>query len=271
MAIPANGLIAHYTMDNISGTTLIDETGNYNGTITGADTVPGFAGNALQIDGSDTITSGLVLSGSESIGFWIHIPSSTTGYASIGINGSDYAIEIGPPSAPHIHSYHGAAVIPFANSYFAGKYDDWHHVYLQHISGNVALFIDGVALFSGGATFSTSQQMKLFVYGSGTYKVDRIAIYNRALSSAEILSLYNEDVPPAYEVQGALTQDLVAIIQEVRVYDATSGALVGSTISNATGAYQVDLNSDNPVYVMAIANNGYRPLVHGPITPQEKI
>jgi hypothetical protein len=46
-------LVAFYTMDNISGSTLVDETVNNNdGTITGAVAVSGKIGNALDFDGS---------------------------------------------------------------------------------------------------------------------------------------------------------------------------------------------------------------------------
>src|SRR5690554_7200851 len=49
--IPENGLLAHYTMENISGGTLIDETGNYDGTIYGATIGAGY----LDFDGSDRV------------------------------------------------------------------------------------------------------------------------------------------------------------------------------------------------------------------------
>lgn len=49
--IPTDGLVAWYTMDNISGSTLVDEMGNYNGTINGSPTqVSGLIGQALSFD-----------------------------------------------------------------------------------------------------------------------------------------------------------------------------------------------------------------------------
>ena len=47
--IPTDGLVAWYTMDNISGSTLVDEMGNYNGTIYGATPGSGF----LDFDGTN--------------------------------------------------------------------------------------------------------------------------------------------------------------------------------------------------------------------------
>lgn len=49
--VPTDGLVAWYTMDNISGSTLVDEMGNYDGTIYGSvPTVAGVDGFALQPD-----------------------------------------------------------------------------------------------------------------------------------------------------------------------------------------------------------------------------
>lgn len=53
---PAGGIpepYIYYTMDNIVGSTLVDEKGNSNGTITGATTTSGVIGNALSFDGVD--------------------------------------------------------------------------------------------------------------------------------------------------------------------------------------------------------------------------
>lgn len=47
-AIPADGLVAWYTMEKVSGSYLLDETGNYNGVIYGATDI----GGALYFDGS---------------------------------------------------------------------------------------------------------------------------------------------------------------------------------------------------------------------------
>lgn len=46
-------LIAAYTMDNISGTTIIDEVGVYNGTNNSATTVSGIVGSALSLSGAN--------------------------------------------------------------------------------------------------------------------------------------------------------------------------------------------------------------------------
>lgn len=52
-SIPTNGLVTHLTMNNVSGTTIIDETGNYNGTITGATQVDGIVDKCMYYDGSN--------------------------------------------------------------------------------------------------------------------------------------------------------------------------------------------------------------------------
>lgn len=65
--------ITLYTMDNIIGSTLVDETGNHNGTITGATAVTGHMGNALSFDGAgDYVQCGSAgQSTSFSLSLWI--------------------------------------------------------------------------------------------------------------------------------------------------------------------------------------------------------
>jgi hypothetical protein len=68
-------------MENISGSTLIDDAGNYNATITGATVASGFTGNALQFvrstanNANDTLdtTYKLPLSGDFSLNFKLYI------------------------------------------------------------------------------------------------------------------------------------------------------------------------------------------------------
>lgn len=56
--IPTDGLQLRYTMSNITGSTLFDETGNYDGTITGATQVASPTGFALDFSGSDYVDTG---------------------------------------------------------------------------------------------------------------------------------------------------------------------------------------------------------------------
>lgn len=55
--MPTEGLVAHYTMESISGSTLLDETGSHDGTIFGATQVAGLGGQALDFDGTNDYVS----------------------------------------------------------------------------------------------------------------------------------------------------------------------------------------------------------------------
>jgi hypothetical protein len=76
IASPAHpNLVAFYTMDNISGSTLIDESpNNEDSTITGALTVTGHIGNALEFNGApDHVTTPIIHSGTVvSISLWFN-------------------------------------------------------------------------------------------------------------------------------------------------------------------------------------------------------
>lgn len=75
-------LLAMYTMDNISGATLFDESPNSrDGTITGATTVTGIIGDGLNFDGSnDSVVAPHPQHTSlESMTFWFKPPTTTPG------------------------------------------------------------------------------------------------------------------------------------------------------------------------------------------------
>ena len=69
-------LVAFYTMDSISGSALIDETGNYDGTIYGATQTTGVIGDALSFNGTSDYVKGDIPTLSQfEISFWVSIDS----------------------------------------------------------------------------------------------------------------------------------------------------------------------------------------------------
>lgn len=95
--------------------------------------------------------------------------------------------------------------------------------------------------------------------------VDQVRVYGRPLTAAERTTLYEEPWP--YEARGLVSVDGTPLSTELRLYNAATGELVDIVNSDASGAYQKVLSSADPLYVMAVEPDGYRPLVHGPINP----
>ncbi len=100
--IPQEGLQVRYSMDDIIGTTLVSETGSYNGVITAATVEPGHVGNALRFNGSTAYvrTDGLPAIGSQrTLCVWFKPQTATPGSSSDGVlmaltNNSDTSINI---------------------------------------------------------------------------------------------------------------------------------------------------------------------------------
>lgn len=81
--IPTDGLVRHYTGDNVSGTTLIDETGGGNATlVNGPTVVAGYNGNAIQYDGTNdyaTLPANISFSGGITIAMRVKFNDLSTG------------------------------------------------------------------------------------------------------------------------------------------------------------------------------------------------
>ena len=89
-------------------------------------------------------------------------------------------------------------------TYSYTSYDVWHHVGFTFDgtqNPNMRLWIDGVNVASGNLwVTNVSMNGSIFNigfqdYGGGNYycfgSIDNVRVYNRALSSAEFLNLYN--------------------------------------------------------------------------------
>lgn len=94
IGIMPQNYIAYWTMDNIAGSTLVDETGTYDGSISGATTDVGVDGDCLSFDGADDSVS---FSGTVSplgslpaltLSAWIYWPSGAEGDLYSGIIGN---------------------------------------------------------------------------------------------------------------------------------------------------------------------------------------
>lgn len=195
--IPTDGLVAWYTMDNISGSTLVDEMGNYDATIDGATQVVGVDGQALSFDGSnDKVTSLGYVSGDTDMAwsFWFKTTQTSTG------------VLIGQDMASNYRAvFVGSSGIAFFSRTSTGGYKqtdaisgyqdgNWHHATVSQIGNVIHFRINDTiekSLDMGSRNDATTKSYLGWNGGSGSDnfwhsgQLDQVRIYNRELDTSE--------------------------------------------------------------------------------------
>lgn len=213
----SSGLIARWTLDEDSGTSASDSIGNSTGTMTGGlsatnDSSRGMAGRTLHLDGSsDYINMGnvLPLSGQQSftLSTWVYFDvdplTNTDFFIEKGNNywlwwhgGNNFAL-----SDNHlVFGYYGGGYRDFTTAW-TPQASRWYLVTVAHdaTADTVTFYVDGVQIGqSTTATYtlaSSTSNLNLGRRTSGNNYfdgyMDDVRIYNRALSTADVLALYN--------------------------------------------------------------------------------
>jgi len=210
------GLVSYWTMDNVSGNTLIDETGNNNGTIYGATQVDGKINKALSFDGVDDYVdcgdkSDFDFSSNDfTLSAWVYPMGQVGGWTrniitkwNTGSNkGTNefllsfygtaggtrhpiFAIESGTTT----YSCDSPEEIPLKQwSYILGKREgDYLHIYVNGVLKN-STYIGNVSVNNVGRSLNLGRLGISGYYFNGS--IDEVMIFNRALSLEEINKLY---------------------------------------------------------------------------------
>ncbi len=202
------GLVGWWKFDETKGTTTSDSSGFANHcTFTGSPTWQAAnlckRGSCINLNGSSYISCGTDSSlnygtGLTMMGWAKHTTLGTGPYVILAKNNNRYVLE----------TYLGGYVYGTITSgvdWWVGTLSpaipnaDWHHVVITHNASNsaVVFYVDGVVARSTTAAWSTDN-VGTFNIGSrvGGFNwngsLDDIRIYNRALSAAEITTIYNE-------------------------------------------------------------------------------
>jgi glucose/arabinose dehydrogenase/chitodextrinase len=208
----ATGLVAAYSFNEGTGTSVADASGNGNtGTINGATwVVAGKYGAALSFDGTNDL---VVINHSSSLSFstgmtleaWVLPTAAQSGWRTLIQKEVD---------AFFLHaSGGGAALQPTAGGTFNGSVDyfaptalavnTWSHVALTWNGSTMRLYINGVEAANharGGPMQTTTAPLR--IGGNSPYgefflgRIDEVRVYNRALSAAEIEADMNTPVGP---------------------------------------------------------------------------
>ena len=209
---PTNGLIAHWTMDDISGTSVPDKTGNgHTGTLTnGPIVVKGKLKNGVFFDGDDQYADfgsfteidafsvslwGKRRAGADALVTYDVVFGYNADYAGVAIKTSTFAFSVFNEGGSEIAAWQAGETTWQPD-------DEWHHiVYMQDGSGagsNVNVYFDGEELGSksvNAAAFNTFRlgQLATVVAGRAFGGIfDDVRIYNRELTSSEVLGIMGD-------------------------------------------------------------------------------
>ncbi|MCP4694603.1 MAG: hypothetical protein GY859_41630, partial [Desulfobacterales bacterium] len=234
-ATPQSRLIAWWTMDNIEGIALKDETGDFHGEINGdAGQESGYMDLALAFDGQDDsvnidpLADYLVEETDITISLWFNTTADEADDQEnllFSANETDGGalIRLGTGNAGGI--YH--AVNAEGGEYGAGFNDGaWHHlVLIQHADGQFEIIVDSAetaSLSKTPAAWSTADRYSLgqeWDAGASDHyqgRIDDVRLYNYALSQEEIRELYSDLDPPEVRSlsppDGAMAPPVEAIV-----------------------------------------------------------
>jgi len=254
------GLVAHWTMDDISGSSLIDISGNNDGIIHGAQTTAGRIGDALSFDGVDDhvniglnkISPDIDGASGTTISAWVRIDSYPgasererifsammaewmTGASLNLFNGGN--LEAGGRSSTSDTFQTARTSFPELGA--------WHLVtgVFDYPNDRIYLYIDGALETSQSVTFTNTAYTQAAPASDDTIGanqfgddeffdgvIDDVRIYNKALSAEEITALFN--AAPCHRADtdspfGTIdTNELFAFIDLWKDNQATIGELM---------------------------------------------
>lgn len=231
-AVPKDGLVAWWTFDEGSGTTVRDPVGNNTGTLVNSPTfVPGKSGKALSFNGT---TQGVSITGSPSfatansafaVSVWVKLANFSVRYPHILTLQSDSGTNPWELILSNDASYLGVLIGSTTtwakektNTPAASFVNSWHHISVSYsgagaaTADNFTIYLDGVLTAHNAAadfsSLSNSTTIALPPAGGSVNifsgLIDDVRIYNRALTASEVLALYRDGNGPVVTSAGTV-------------------------------------------------------------------
>ena len=210
-------LLAMYTMDNISGSTLVDESPNTNdSTITGAIAVAGKIDNALNFDGNDYTDDsnaiGLALNTEHSVSLWARWSGTSLGYLStytdllVLPDSYSFAIINNFLTTGNLSVISGNTPVGNRATSFSTSLNDnvYHHIVATVGSTVLKLYIDGVNQTDGLVGPVSASPPSLFIgsnwvlAGADQFydgEIDQFRFFDKVLDQTEVTELFDEGTP----------------------------------------------------------------------------
>jgi glucose/arabinose dehydrogenase/PKD repeat protein len=228
------GLVAAYSFDASSGTTLTDTSGNaHNGTITGATWTTGKYGNSLSFNGSNQMvtvadandldfSSGMTL---EAYVYPAAINNWATAIMKERAGGLAYALYAGAPGSGPPGGYltrTGTSNDIGANGLTRLPLNTWSHIAATYDGSNIRMYVNGVLVGTQAAAGTIVGSTNALRMGGNSIwgewfngRIDEVRLYNRALTVAEIAidlatPVASLPVAPAAAMSGLAEQSLNA-------------------------------------------------------------
>jgi hypothetical protein len=210
-----SGLVAAYSFNAGSGTTVADASGNGNtGTITGATwTTAGRFGSALSFNGSSNMVTvndanSLDLTTGMTLTAWVYPTVAPSGWRTIVAKersgGVVYFLHAG--STSNNRPATGVYISNAERQLFGGSRlsaNTWTHLAATYDGTTQRLYVNGVQVSSRAQTGTIQTSTNpLRIGGNSPYgeffqgRIDEVHIYNRALTQAEIQAVMNTPLTP---------------------------------------------------------------------------
>ena len=247
--------IAYYRFNDVSGDVAFDSSGNrrhgdYNGDAElGVESIE--SGLAARFNGQNTSVD---LPGS-----WGGTSSATLeALFKVEVNtGNFQSLLISPTVGQYIHFQMNSGInVIYGNNTFASLNSptvlpdaSWHHLMLVAQPGNSKIFLDGGLVVSSGSNYGSINPTQDLNLGGKHYSrwfaglMDEVAIYNRALSDAEVAEHFAASVP----------ESNTGLLGYWRFDDAGGSILTNEVVGGESGILGTDNNS--PVWRSSTRSN----------------
>ncbi|MHC4571635.1 MAG: LamG-like jellyroll fold domain-containing protein, partial [Planctomycetota bacterium] len=207
-------LVSWWKLDEGTGSTAYDSAGGNHGTIYGAQWSAGQIGGALSFDGADDYIdcgndNSLAITDNLTIAAWVKRESTAGSSKEVIVSkydGGQYSYRLfflgGGRVRWYLSSDGGTSSREYVNSTLQITDTNWHFIAATFESGILKIYIDG-ADRSGtkkgniSSIFASTEPLFIGQENSGGYfngLIDEVKIFDRALSSEEILQLYEEEL-----------------------------------------------------------------------------
>jgi hypothetical protein len=281
----ASGLVGYWTLDESSGSTAADSSGNSNaGTVAGTTSwTSGKFGGAFQFNGSTYIkvpnSASLSISGSQiSFGAWYYHTASTDGYI-LGKTVSDYTYMLGVDKGAQqfaVYLKTGGTVrtlrwpgsVPNALSQYNNT---WVHLFVTYDGATITAYVNGAKAATLAATGNINATSDAFAIGarggdgswtrfSGT--IDDVRIYNRALAASEVQALYSGSgatAPPSIALFTASPASITAGASSTLSWNVSNATnlTIDQGVGSVTGSTSKSVSpSTTTTYTLTASNSG---------------
>jgi fibronectin type 3 domain-containing protein len=249
----SSGLVAYYTFDEGTGTTVNDSSGNGNtGTISGASWTTGKYGRALSFNGrySTVIipdSASLHLSNGMTLEAWVYPTRTITGWEDVVYKDTDiYFLEGGSNGGQSAPAAGGTFVtngnVPMRGS-SALPVSTWTHLAATYDGKTLLLYVNGVVVAQQKISDSlTSSTNPLQIGGDPTFgqyfqgNIDEVRVYNVALTQGQIQTDMTGAVQAADTQAPSIPQNLAGTSSSATQINLSWSA---STDNVAVTGYQV--------------------------------